>query len=642
MVIHPMRRYYNCNKLSAVLLRPLVVMLAFIALGCTRQSQISLPEDGIPVLKENALLTTPVGGLERTTSQTEVVPVKGQPFSQALQVTIGDKSTETNSTQLTLVTTEQVEKGDALLASFWARGISATAQQAAQMEFLFEQSSEPWTKSITHHVVTAEDGTTWKQVVVPFTSADRYAPGRAMVALRFAFGPQTIEVGGLNVVNYGKRHTTDELIAFVAGQNPLGKVNVGLHRNQTKQTMRGFGGNFAQPRYGALEPMDPVGLYNLDNLQVVHARVGIPLNYWNPAPGVYKDEAQAQAALLQMQMLAQRGLPIAASVWEGPAWMLGGKPETPRTLPREHYAKCAEAVAQFLLKARDKYGVTVEYLSFNEPDHGVNFKFTPAQMIEFIRLAGPRFAALGLKTKFLVGDTSTGASFVAYARPLLEDKTIAPYLGPLAFHSWDVLSVRESEYSAIAALAQEFDKPVWCMEAGHNSQLWQTPNPWPSWENALRTALAYEKTLRLTGAELMDYWTYQNNYPLVNQEGKTPLPVWQVLRQMQDVFGAGSRVIATKSDNDQLAITATSGPGQDQFAVLLVNSTGAGEVRLSGLPPGARVRIIESTRAAQRREVPGVLRTDNRGQITIAMPARSVVTLLSRRNADVDKIRTES
>jgi Na+-translocating ferredoxin:NAD+ oxidoreductase RnfC subunit len=70
------------------------------------------------------------------------------------------------------------------------------------------------------------------------------------------------------------------LIALAAEKNPLGKVSATLHLNQTRQTMRGFGGNFAQPRYGATEPLDPVGEYNLKNLRVVHARIGIPLNHW--------------------------------------------------------------------------------------------------------------------------------------------------------------------------------------------------------------------------------------------------------------------------------------------------------------------------------------------------------------------------
>jgi hypothetical protein len=96
-----------------------------------------------------------------------------------------------------------------------------------------------------------------------------------MASLRFAFGPQTVEIGGLTVVSFGKSKTADELIAIAAQRNPLGAARVAVRLSETRQTLIGFGGNFAQPRYGATEPMDAVGRYNLRHLRVAHARIGI-------------------------------------------------------------------------------------------------------------------------------------------------------------------------------------------------------------------------------------------------------------------------------------------------------------------------------------------------------------------------------
>ena len=110
-------------------------------------------------------------------------------------------------------------------------------------------------------------------------------------------------------------------------------------------------------------------------------------------------------------------------------------------------------------------------------------------------------------------------SAVAFDTPLLEDPSIAPYLGPIAFHCWDVLSASDASYTAIADLGKRFKKPVWCLEAGHDAQLWQMKDPWATWDNALRTAMAYEKTIRLSGATVMDYWTLQDNYPVVDNSG---------------------------------------------------------------------------------------------------------------------------
>ncbi len=279
-------------------------------------------------------------------------------------------------------------------------------------------------------------------------------------------------------------------------------------------------------------------------------------------------------------------------------------------------------------RARDKYGVTVDYFSFNEPDIGVNFKFSPAEMAAFIRQAGPRFRALGLKTKFLVGDTANGAAFAAYARPQLEDRSLAPYLGPLAFHSWDALGVPDARYAEIAAMGRKYKKPVWCTEAGHDAQLWQAPDPWASWENALRTALAYEKTLRLSGASLMHYWTYQNNYPLVNREGTSPYPVFFTIEQMEDALPPGAKIASAVSDNDDLRALASVGPQPGRFSVLLVNPVGAGKAIISGLPPGAAVSVVRRYAVAPRKPMAVRERVDRAGRLTITLPPRSVVTLI--------------
>jgi len=313
-------------------------------------------------------------------------------------------------------------------------------------------------------------------------------------------------------------------------------------------------------------------------------------------------------------------------VWEGPTWMLGGRVEQMgRTLPESRYDVCVEALGRFLTRARDGYGVTVDYFSFNEPDYGVNFRFTPSQMAAFIRRAGPKFREMGLKTRFLVGDTAGGSAAAEYCRGIMRDTSIAPYLGPIAFHCWDALSASEASYRAIAALGKETGKPVWCLEAGHDAALWQQPNPWKSWENALRTALAYERTLRLTGAEVMDYWTYQDNYPLVESDGSAPFPVFHVMAHMTDVFAPGSRVVAVETGHDELSALGTVGPGSSRAGILLVNPAGSATITISGLPAGARARIETSTAARQRRAENVVV--GRAGHVKVVAPPRSVVTL---------------
>ncbi len=566
---------------------------------------------GQSILAPNIHLNTPVAGLERTNAEAKVVDVQGQSFSRALRVNVRDRSNETNITQLTLPNATTVEQGDTLLASVWLKG-------PGQAEFLFEKSTDPWTKSVTRGLSATRD---WRRFLIPFRSAQTYKPGEAMVSLRLAFGPQTIEIGAVDVVSFGKTRTLDQMVEYAISQSPIGDVDVAFDFRNTKQTMVGFGGNFCQPRYGSTEAMDVVGEYALKNLNVVHARIGLPLNNWNPQPGVYKDDAQAKASFEALQMMTKRRIPTVVSAWEGPGWMLGGNPEqNGRTLSKDLYDECIEAVAQYLVTARDKYKAPVDYFSFNEPDYGVNFKFTSAQMGDFVRQAGPVFEAKGLKTKFLVADTANGSNFVSYATPLLEDKTIARYLGPLAFHNWDALSASEQAYTGIAALGKKYGKPVWCLEAGHDAQLWQAKDPWADWENALRLAMAYERTIRLTESVLMDYWTYQDNYPLVDKVGRKPYPVFHVMKQMEDVFAPGARVVHAKLSKPGLQAIATT-PGR----ILIVNAEGPGRVTISGLQPGSKKSILESDRSSTLRK--RMATVDSGGRLRLPIPMRSVITI---------------
>jgi O-glycosyl hydrolase len=599
------------------------------------QAQTALPPGGKPVIAADALLATPVGGLERTQASAGVVPLSGQQGPKGLRVTIGANAPETNATQLTMPIAVPVTQGDVLLASFWLRGATA-AGTPAHVELLFERTVDPWTKSVTRGATGAKNPQEWRRILVPFTAAETYRPGDAMVSLRFAFGPQTVEIAGLAVEDYGKSRTLEELTRLAIGANPLGRQTVNVRLAATKQAIIGFGGNFTAPRYGATAPFDTVARYNLDHLHIVHARIGIPLNSWAPQPGVTADTGPAHAALLQLQTLAQRKILVVASVWEGPLWLLPGKPEQQgRVLAPEKYGACIEAIASFLATARDRYHAPVDYFSFNEADYGVNFKFTSQDIIAFIRQAGPRFRQLGLKTRFLVGDTGGGAEFAAYAKPLLEDAAIAAYLGPLAFHCWDVLGAPDASYQAIEALGAAYHKPVWCTEAGHDSDLWQRPDPWGTWENALRTALAYARTLRLSGAQLMDYWTYEDDYPLVNKRNAQPYPVWYVVRQMQEALPAGCRIAAAASSSDDLAVLASAGPGKERFSLLLVNPVGNGQITISGLPANVSASVAIHTEENRTGPQRSGARTDGGGRLTIEVPARSVITITYGENGAI-------
>ena len=156
-------------------------------------------------------------------------------------------------------------------------------------------------------------------------------------------------------------------------------------------------------------------------------------------------------------------------------------------------------------------------------------------------------------------------------------------------------------------------------------------DPWGTWENALRTAQAYAKTLALTGASVMDYWTYQDNYPLVSGDGKTPYPVFSVMKQMGEALPPDSRVVAATADSDDVKIVAVRGPKAGYFSALLVNPVGAGRAILSGLPANQYAAVFLSDAGGQGKTVTLKAHVGGDGKLTVAFPARSVITVFGGR-----------
>jgi hypothetical protein len=123
----------------------------------------------------------------------------------------------------------------------------------------------------------------------------------------------------------------------------------------------------------------------------------------------------------------------------------------------------------------------------------------------------------------------------------------------------------------------------------------------------------------------MDYWTYQDNYPLVDKEGKHPFPVFRAMQQMETVLDRGAQVVESTSGRSELSTVATLRQGATH--VLLVNSIGAGTATLTGLAPGKMATITTSTAEGQLRSDRMARRSDAQGRLKVNLPARSIVTV---------------
>jgi hypothetical protein len=86
----------------------------------------------------------------------------------------------------------------------------AVGSESAQLQLIFERSAEPWTKFLNSTTLTLTPE--WKRYYIPFTinkewgkfaSQTSYEPGELHVAFNLGFAPQTVELGNIQVLDYG-------------------------------------------------------------------------------------------------------------------------------------------------------------------------------------------------------------------------------------------------------------------------------------------------------------------------------------------------------------------------------------------------------------------------------------------------------
>jgi hypothetical protein len=270
------------------------------------------------------------------------------------------------------------------------------------------------------------------------------------------------------------------------------------------------------------------------------------------------------------------------------------------------------------------YGAEIAHVSFNEADIGVNVALTPAEHASLIAEVGSRLAARGLRARWLLGDCANMGGCVAYARPIWESPAARPYLGAFAFHSWDA-SASDAALAGLADFGRSTGLPIRATEGGWDPQLWQRPDQFPTWTNALRLGTVYVRVLELTGATTLQYWQMLGRDYMLN-DGSSGYPAWQALRQMQQQLPAGSLVVETSGDQGPVHSLGARDGGD--FVLYLVNGGTADQpVAVSGLPTGSYRQVLSSA-AGSDQELAAVA---GGGTLRLTLPRESVTLLTTRR-----------
>ncbi len=414
------------------------------------------------------------------------------------------------------------------------------------------------------------------------------------------------------------------------------EITVTVDATKRYQQFLGFGGNYTQVQYTE-KAQDAIGQYTLENLHPEWVRIPVPLDMWEPVNDNGKadvmdmkgfqteDPRLVELFELVKRMRAEYGVKnITASVWKVASWMIGEKEGFGGIIPTELYAEVAESMTAFLVHLRDRYGVTIDQIGFNEPDIGTYVKMNPNQMIAFVKVIGPMMKQAGLETKWLIGDVSQPSPTVLFAEALLGDPDIREYLGPVSAHSWNTSTMSDTLLSTIRDFMVKSGKPLIIGEFGYNPGLWKTPAEFPTWQNAWFIANLIHRTVKFTGASVILYWELQNDYPLMSLELE-PYPAWYVYKQAFDTLKPGVTIVDCKSADETIVTGYAAADEAGYFTAQLLNRKGSPvRVVLKGVPDGTLKAYV--TAEGRNQEDGGVWQAEN-GTVTLELPPKCMFSL---------------
>jgi endo-1,4-beta-xylanase len=170
-----------------------------------------------PALSVEGEPVSPIGDWARSTSyfdgtsgggSASLVPVEGQPFTQAMRITTNGPSTDIFRAALSWSIPRATARNDVMLASFWIRRISS-ASSTIEAQAIVERNGGNFSKSLQLRLPVETDS--WQRFQMPFRMDDNYTPGGAAFRFQFGGGPQSFDIADVQLLHFGTRATLEQL-----------------------------------------------------------------------------------------------------------------------------------------------------------------------------------------------------------------------------------------------------------------------------------------------------------------------------------------------------------------------------------------------------------------------------------------------
>ena len=416
-------------------------------------------------------------------------------------------------------------------------------------------------------------------------------------------------------------------------------VRLTLDAGNPGSMFAGIGGNFRMqfPELDA-QAVD----YCFSHLNVAWGRIAFLWKEWAPEEYSERDSAAAagdlsahfKAQIEIAKVLTQRRIPLIMSVWAPPEWAVDHSrpPSKGVKLDEDKLQRCADSIANYLVFLKRHYGVEVALFSFNETDYGVEVNQSPEEHARANKVLGATFAARGLITKMLLGDTGAGTS-VAHRMvgPTEADSSIRPYLGAISFHNYHGLT--DEDLKVWADSARHLNLPLLADEGGPDSAAHRYPLIWNTPWFAL---LEIDQYIRI-GAACQPLsvlpWQLNADYSLLAGGGiygdQGPLRPTQRFWDLQQLGSlSGAFWLPVKADRPNLSCAALGDIARGAYAIHITNNGATRPATVDGIPAAVkkmRIYVTDSERGMQLMSVKSVVD----GQITLQLEKQAFTSLIT-------------
>jgi len=177
----------------------LLSLMGVLIVSCSSGGVSSSVPGGGQLLAKSGSTAFTLSGVHKELGKIRIVEVEHSDFKQAMEIETSQGARAEWNIEADAPVAQAVKKGDVLLAHFWLRCIQSIGGEGFTA-FEFEENHGEFDKAVDFKIGFGGD---WKEVFVPFESSRDFAAGEASICFRAGFDRQTIQIGGVEVVNDG-------------------------------------------------------------------------------------------------------------------------------------------------------------------------------------------------------------------------------------------------------------------------------------------------------------------------------------------------------------------------------------------------------------------------------------------------------